>query len=59
MILNVRPGQTLAGCDWKELVFVGGTEFAIYRKDKARTVRKRGFAQARNYYNSLPYPAHQ
>ena len=56
VILSVRPGDILAGCDWKEIVFLGGTHFAIWHKDKARTVRKRGFAEARNYYNSLPYP---
>ena len=56
MILGARAGDTLAACDWKELVYLGGTQFAIYHRDKAKAIRKRGFTQAREYYNSLPYP---
>lgn len=53
-ILGVRAGDILAGCDWKQLVFLGDAKFAVYEKTRARTIH--GFTKARNYYNALPYP---
>lgn len=56
VILNVRAGDILAACDFKEIVYLGDDRFAIYYKPAAKTVRKRGFTEAREYYNSLPFP---
>jgi hypothetical protein len=56
-IMNVRPGDTLASCDWKEIIYLGKDRFMIWYKPKgAKPMRKRGFAQARQIYNSLEMP---
>jgi hypothetical protein len=60
-IMNVRPGDTLAACDFKEIIYLGRSKrgndmFAIYYKGTAKALRMRGFARARELYNSLPIP---
>ena len=56
-ILSVKPGQQLAGCDWKSIYYVGDNNFMVSYYQTGTHVT--GFAQARNVYNNLPMLTHE
>jgi hypothetical protein len=51
-IMNVKPGQQLAGCDWKGIWYVGDNKFMLSYYQAGTHVT--GFSQARLTYNNLP-----
>jgi hypothetical protein len=52
LIMNVKPGQQLAGCDWKSIWYVGDNKFLINYYESGSHVT--GFTEARLTYNHLP-----
>jgi hypothetical protein len=51
-IMNVKPGQQLAGCDWKGIWYVGQDTFLVSYYQAG--VHYKGFSEARKKYNELP-----
>jgi hypothetical protein len=51
LILNVKPGDKLAGCHFKCIFALGDDQFQIGYH--GTTKRIRGFSKARDYYNNL------
>lgn len=51
-LFNVKPGQQLAGCDFKAIWYLGNDTFLVSYYQAG--VHVRGFSKARAKYNKLP-----